>query len=131
MAARYECHTSQITQWKTQLLEAATEVFLSPAEKRGSVRPSVKEMQAKIWQLALEHDFLAGSLERMFRDAGFERVRVEPYRHYASLRYIYRKLCAAVPGGFGKLFAKAGALVPDWVLPVSLGDVKLYVGAKR
>jgi dolichol-phosphate mannosyltransferase len=75
--------------------------------------------------------FGAGSLERMFRDAGFERVRVEPYRHYASLRYIYRKLCAAVPGGFGKLFAKAGALVPDWVLPVSLGDVKLYVGAKR
>jgi transposase len=48
LAEKFDVHTSQITQWKTQLLEAATEVFLTPAEKRQSVGPSVKDMQAKI-----------------------------------------------------------------------------------
>ena len=47
------------------MLEAATNVFLTPAEKRESVGPSVKDMQAKIGQLALENDFLAGALGRI------------------------------------------------------------------
>ena len=39
-------------------------VFLTPADesRRG---PSVKDMQAKIGQLALENDFLAGALGRI------------------------------------------------------------------
>jgi hypothetical protein len=40
-------------------------VFLSPSEKRESQGPSVKDMQAKIGQLALENDFLAGALGRI------------------------------------------------------------------
>jgi transposase len=56
-AEKFDVHTSQITQWKTQLLEAATEVFLTPSDKRESVGPSVKDMQAKIGELALENDF--------------------------------------------------------------------------
>ena len=36
-------------------------VFLTPAEKRDSQGPSVKDMQAKIGQLALENDFCASS----------------------------------------------------------------------
>ncbi len=40
-------------------------VFLTPAEKRESQGPSVKDMQAKIGQLALENDFLAGALGRI------------------------------------------------------------------
>ncbi len=65
LSEKFDVHTSQITQWKTQLLEAATEIFLNPAEKRQSVGPSVKDMQAKIGQLALENDFLAGALGRI------------------------------------------------------------------
>ena len=38
LAEKFDVHASQITQWKTQLLEAATEVFLTPAEKRESRR---------------------------------------------------------------------------------------------
>ena len=30
LAEKFDVHASQITQWKTQLLEAATEVFLLP-----------------------------------------------------------------------------------------------------
>ena len=40
-------------------------MFLTPAEKRESVGPSVKDMQAKIGQLALENDYLAGALGRI------------------------------------------------------------------
>ena len=56
----FDVHANQITQWKTQLQEAATGVFLTPTEKRESVGPSVKDMQAKIGQLALENDFSYG-----------------------------------------------------------------------
>ena len=50
---------------KAQLLDGAMGVFLTPAEKRESQGPSVKDMQAKIGQLALENDFLAGALGRI------------------------------------------------------------------
>ena len=72
LAEKCDVHANQITQWKTQLLEAATGVFLTPAEKRESVGPSVKDMQAKIGQLALENDFLAGRLGRI-GDAGAKK----------------------------------------------------------
>ena len=64
LAEKFDIHANQITRWKAQLLEAATGVLLTPAEKRDTTGPSVKDMQAKIGQLALENDFLAGALGR-------------------------------------------------------------------
>jgi transposase len=65
LSEKFDVHASQIVHWKTQLLEGATGVFLTPAEKREAGGPSVKDMQAKIGQLALENDFLAGALGRI------------------------------------------------------------------
>lgn len=53
LAEEFDVHANRITQWKAQLVEAATGVFLTPAAKREPVRPSVKDMQGKTGQLAL------------------------------------------------------------------------------
>ena len=66
LSEKFDVHSSQIVQWKTQLLEGAMGIFLTPAEKRDAGGgPSVKDMQAKLGQLALENDFLAGALGRI------------------------------------------------------------------
>ena len=58
LAEQFDVHPNQITQWKSPLLERALEIFATAAEKSGEPGPSVKELHAKIGQLAMENDFL-------------------------------------------------------------------------
>jgi transposase len=64
LSQQFDVHVNQITQWKSQLLERASEVFATTAERRESAGPSLQELHAKIGQLAMENDFLAGALGR-------------------------------------------------------------------
>ena len=68
LAEQFDLPANQIAQWRTPVIEAATGVFLMPAERRENTGPSVKDMQATIGQLAFENDCLAVALGR-FNDA--------------------------------------------------------------
>ncbi len=59
LATRFDVHPNQIVQWKNQLLERAADIF-----NAAEAGPDIKTLHAKIGQLALENDFLAGALGR-------------------------------------------------------------------
>jgi len=62
LAQQFDVHANQISTWRTQLLEGAAGVF--GADGVGGDEPPVdiKRLHAKIGELTLENDFLAGAL---------------------------------------------------------------------
>jgi transposase len=63
LAQHFDIHPNQITQWKAQLLDGAAGVFGS--EARGECTEPAADLtvlHAKIGELTLENDFLAGAL---------------------------------------------------------------------
>jgi transposase len=63
LAQQFDVHPNQITQWRSQLLEGAAEVF--GRDKSEAAAPvDLKALHAKIGELALENDFLEGALTK-------------------------------------------------------------------
>jgi transposase len=62
LAQQYDVHPNQITSWKAQLVNAAAGVFSSGSAKEATPPVDLKALHAKIGELTLENDFLAGAL---------------------------------------------------------------------
>jgi transposase len=62
LAKKHEIHVNQISDWRSQLLSRAAEVFGRPGQ--GEPEVDMKALHAKIGQQALEIDFLAGALDK-------------------------------------------------------------------
>jgi transposase-like protein len=65
LAEPFEVHAHPIPQGKRPLLERASAVFATAAERSESREPDVKELHAKIGQLAMGNDFLVAALGRV------------------------------------------------------------------
>ena len=63
LAEQFDVHPNQITSWKAQLEDGASDVF-GPGGGNAAAQPTVdvKSLHAKIGELTLENDFLEGAL---------------------------------------------------------------------
>ena len=63
IAEQFQVHPTQVTEWKKQLLERASDIFDGTAGKP-EAGPDLKVLHAKIGQQALEIDFLGSALTK-------------------------------------------------------------------
>lgn len=64
LAEQFDVHQNQIQDWRKQLLDQADTVFGSGQDRKAADETLLKELHAKIGELALKSDFLAKALGR-------------------------------------------------------------------
>ena len=64
LAAQYQVHPTQISTWKSELIDKAARLFSGKANPDNQTSEEVEKLHAKIGQLTMENDFLAKVLGR-------------------------------------------------------------------
>ncbi len=65
IAARHKVHPNQVSAWKRQAMDGLNEVFSNGADRgRRDHESEIHSLHAKIGELTVERDFLAGGLKR-------------------------------------------------------------------
>ena len=64
IAAKRQLHPTQVSTWKRQAIEGMAGVFSDKVKKAENREGEIKELHAKIGQLAVENDFLSQGLKR-------------------------------------------------------------------
>ena len=64
LAQLFDVHPQQITNWRSQLLEGAAEIFGQDKADPKEAAIDLKGLHAKIGELTLENDFLSGALTK-------------------------------------------------------------------
>jgi transposase len=65
IASKHKVHPNQVSTWKRQAIEGLGGVFSNgPERERQDHEGEVRDLHAKIGQLMMERDFLAGGLKR-------------------------------------------------------------------
>ena len=65
IASKHKVHPNQVSTWKRRAVDGLGEVFSNGADRAGRDHEAeVRELHAKIGELTVERDFLAGGLKR-------------------------------------------------------------------
>lgn len=67
LAAKRQLHPTQVSAWKRQAIEGMAGVFSDKVKKTEDKDGEIKELHAKIGQLAVENDFLSQGQKRWAR----------------------------------------------------------------
>jgi len=70
LVKKFDVHANQITDWKKQLFNSASDVFGKGAQKAEESEQTVQQLHAKIGQLTMENDFLEQGLTRIHGPRG-------------------------------------------------------------
>ena len=69
--------------------------------------------------------------EQLLGKAGFKIIESEKYRHYVSIHYLFGKIIAILPKWLEKPLDYFSSFLPQKiVIPISFGDIKLYICEK-
>jgi len=65
IAAKHKVHPNQVSTWKRQAMDGLAKVFSNGTDRdRQDHESEIRDLHAKIGQLTVERDFLAGGLKR-------------------------------------------------------------------